>query len=137
LKVSKSCLRRNAWCIAFCECVWCFACTWSKRFGYPVASSRMSCCGIPTHKLCISLMKFLVMCVSAINCGNINVLRYIILFLCGVIKVTYSVGYFSRSYYVRWFKGNIYTPNILHRTFPSFETRLLLACCGSDKSRIL
>jgi hypothetical protein len=49
-------------------------------FGYPVASSWMSCCGIPTRKLRIILMKFLVMCVSAINCENINVLHYIILF---------------------------------------------------------
>jgi hypothetical protein len=40
-------------------------------FGYPVASTWMSCCGIPTRKLCIILMKFLVMCVSAINCVGI------------------------------------------------------------------
>jgi hypothetical protein len=31
-------------------------------FGYPVASSWMSCCGISTRKLRIILMKFLVMC---------------------------------------------------------------------------
>jgi hypothetical protein len=68
-------------------------------FGYPVASLWMSCCGIPTRKLRIVLMKFLVMCVYAINCENINVLRYIILFLCGVIKVT-QLGIFSRSYCV-------------------------------------
>jgi hypothetical protein len=35
----------------------------SMLFGYPVASSWMSCCGIPTHKLRIILIKFLVMCV--------------------------------------------------------------------------
>jgi hypothetical protein len=65
----------------------------SMLFGYPVASSWMSCCGIPTRKLRIILMKFLVMRVSAINCENINVLRYIIIFVCGVIRITYSVGY--------------------------------------------
>jgi hypothetical protein len=32
-------------------------------FGYSFASSWMSCCGIPTRKLRIILMKFLVMCV--------------------------------------------------------------------------
>jgi hypothetical protein len=32
-------------------------------FGYPVASSWMSRCGIPTRKLRIILMRFLVMCV--------------------------------------------------------------------------
>jgi hypothetical protein len=58
MKVSKSCLRLNASCIAFCGCVCCFACTVSMLFGYPVAS-----CGIPTRKLRIILMKFLVMCV--------------------------------------------------------------------------
>jgi hypothetical protein len=50
------------------------------------------------HKLRIILMKFFVMCVSAINCENIIVSRYIILFMCGVIKVT-RLGIFSRSYY--------------------------------------
>jgi hypothetical protein len=64
------------------------------HFGYPFAYSCMSCCGIPTRKLRITLMKFLVMCVSAINSENIDVLCYIIIFVCGVIKVTYSVGYF-------------------------------------------
>jgi hypothetical protein len=63
MKVSKSSLRRNASCIAFCGCVWCFACTLSMLFGYPVVSSWMSCRGIPTCKLRIILMKFLVMCV--------------------------------------------------------------------------
>jgi hypothetical protein len=58
-------------------------------FGYPVASSWMSCCGITTRKLGIILMKFLVMCVSAINFENINLLRYIIIFMCDVIKVTF------------------------------------------------
>jgi hypothetical protein len=40
-----------------------FFCTLWMLFGYPVASSWMSCCGIPTRKLRIILMKFLVMCV--------------------------------------------------------------------------
>jgi hypothetical protein len=40
-----------------------FSCTLSMLFGYPVASSWMSCCGIPTRKLRIILMKFLVLCV--------------------------------------------------------------------------
>jgi hypothetical protein len=62
MKVSKSCLRRNASCIAFCGYVWCFSFMLSKLFGYPVASSWMSCCGIPTRKLRIILMKLLVMC---------------------------------------------------------------------------
>jgi hypothetical protein len=40
-----------------------FACTLSMLFGYPVPSSWMSCCGIPTRNLRIILNKFLVMCV--------------------------------------------------------------------------
>jgi hypothetical protein len=63
MKVSKSCLRRNASYIAFCVCVWCFASTLSMLYGYPLSSSWMSCCGIPTRKLRIILMKFLFMCV--------------------------------------------------------------------------
>jgi hypothetical protein len=97
LKVSKSCLRRNASCIAFCGCVWCFSCTLSMLFGYPVASSCMSCCGIPTRKLRIILMKFLLMCVSAINFENINVLCYIILFFVVLSKLLTQLGIFSRS----------------------------------------
>jgi hypothetical protein len=62
MKVSISCLRRTASCIAFYGWVWCFSCMLSMLFVYPVASSWMSCCGIPTHKLRIILMKLLVMC---------------------------------------------------------------------------
>jgi hypothetical protein len=58
MKVSKSSLRRNASCIAFCGCVWCFAlrcrCFLVTLLHLVVAFQ---------HKLRIILMTFLVMCV--------------------------------------------------------------------------
>jgi hypothetical protein len=62
MKVSKSCLRRNASSIIFLWVRLVFALYAVDAFDHPVASSSMSCCGIPTLKLRIILMKFLVMC---------------------------------------------------------------------------
>jgi hypothetical protein len=71
-------------------------------FGYPVASSWMSCCGIPTRKLRIILMNFLVMFVfgwvflaALINYGLLSSICGVEVLMC--VLQTLSLSYTFHS----------------------------------------